>query len=219
MSDDRQYVDFKKLKARVSMRDLLDHYELTDQMEEKSADTLVGPCPITGSESQAFKVSTEKGVDMWYSFALEGDGDGGNVLDFVARMENTDVLGAANLIAEWFDEDEGDDDKQEDTQQEAAPDDEFEESEALADLPDSLDENAHTEAFDTLLRMCGEEISALEREARAEIEDVLDKEKEESLDEEAIADRLTRWTRRAYRRGYKLGKMQGAIEERVSRLR
>ena len=217
MSDDRQYVDFKKLKARISMRDLLDHYELTDQMEEKSADTLVGPCPITGSESQAFKVNTEK--DVWYSFALEGDGAGGNVLDFVDRMESTDVLGAANLIAEWFDEDDGNDDEQNDVQQEAAQDDDLEEPEALADLPDPLDENAHTEALDTLLRMCGEEISALEREARAEIEDILDREEVENLDEEAIADRLTRWTRRAYRRGYKLGKMQGAIEERVSRLR
>ena len=217
MSDDRQYVDFKKLKARVSMRDLLDHYELTDQMEEKSADTLVGPCPITGSESQVLRINTEK--DVWYSFALEGDGAGGNVLDFVARAENTDVLGAANLIAEWFDEDERNDDEQDDAQQEAARDDDLEESEALADLPDTLDEKAHTEAFDTLLRMCGEEISALEREARAEIEDILDRNKEEDLDEEAIADRLTRWTRRAYRRGYKLGKMQGAIEERVSRLR
>lgn len=217
MSDDRQYVDFKKLKARVSMRDLLDHYELTDQMEEKSADTLVGPCPITGSESQAFKVNTEK--DVWYSFALEGDGAGGNVLDFVARMESTDVLGAANLIAEWFDEDDGNDDEQDDAQQEAAQGDDLEESDVLADLPDSLDEKAHTDAFDTLLRMCGEEISALEREARAEIEDILDREEVENLDEEAIADRLTRWTRRAYRRGYKLGKMQGAIEERVSRLR
>jgi hypothetical protein len=217
MSDDRQYVDFKKLKARVSMRDLLDHYELTDQMEEKSADTLVGPCPITGSESQAFKVNTEK--DVWYSFALEGDGAGGNVLDFVAQMENTDVLGAANLIAEWFDDDDGNDDAQDDAQQEAAHDDEPGESEALPDVPDSLDEKAHTDAFDTLLRMCGEEISALEREARAEIEDILDREEVENLDEEAIADRLTRWTRRAYRRGYKLGKMQGAIEERVSRLR
>ena len=217
MSDDRQYVDFKKLKSRVSMRDLLHHYELTDQMEEKSENTLVGPCPITGSESQAFKVNTEK--DVWYSFALEGDGAGGNVLDFVDRMESTDVLGAANLIADWFDQDDGNDDEQDDAQQKAARDDDLEESDALADLSDPLDENAHTEAFDTLLRMCGEEISALEREARAEIEDILDREEVENLDEEAIADRLTRWTRRAYRRGYKLGKMQGAIEERVSRLR
>jgi hypothetical protein len=208
MSDDRQYVDFKKLKARVSMRDLLDHYGLTDQMEEKSADTLVGPCPITGSESQAFKVNTEKRV--WYSFALEGDGAGGNILDFVERMEDTDTLGAANLIAEWFDEDDGNDDAQDDAQQEAARDDDREEPEALADLPDSLDEKAHTDAFDTLLRMCGEEISALEREARAEIEDILDRDKEEDLDEEAIADRLTRWTRRAYRARVQAGEDAGS---------
>lgn len=212
MSDDREYVDFKKLKARVSMRDLLDHYELTDQMEEKNSSTLVGPCPITGSQSQAFKVNTEK--DVWYSFALEDDGAGGNVLDFVARMENTDVLGAANLIAEWFDEDDGDTNEQ----QGASPDDDPEEPDALADTPDPLDEDAHTDAFDTLLRMCGEEISALEAEARDEIEAVLDRE-EGDPDAEEIAERLARWTRRAYRRGYKLGKMQGAIEERVSRLR
>lgn len=213
MSDDRQYVDFKKLKARVSMRDLLNHYELTDQMEEESSDTLVGQCPITGSQSQAFKVNTEK--DVWYSFALEDAGAGGNVLDFVARMENTDVLGAANLIADWFDEDDEDANEH----AEATSDDDTEEPDALADMPDPLDENAHTDAFDTLLRMCGEEISTLEREARNEIEDVLDREEGEGLNSEAVAQQLARWTRRAYRRGYKLGKMQGAIEERVSRLR
>jgi len=213
MSDDRQYVDFKKLKARVSMRDLLDHYELTDQMEEKNSNTLVGPCPITGSQSQAFKVNTEK--DVWYSFALEDDGAGGNVLDFVTRMENTDVLGAANLIDEWFDGDDGDMNEQ----QEAASDDDSNQSDVLGNLPDPLDENAHTDAFDTLLRMCGEEIAALETEARNDIERVLDREEGEDLNGEEVAQQLARWTRRAYRRGYKLGKMQGAIEERVSRLR
>jgi len=214
MSDDRQYVDFKKLKARVSMRDLLDHYEWTGQMETKNSNTLAGPCPITGSQSQAFKVNTEK--DVWYSFALEGDGAGGNILDFVARMEDTDVLGAANLIAEWFDYEpkanEGDE-----TPSSGDPEESGSIQSALAD---PFDESAHTDAFDTILRMCGEEIAALEGEARDEIEAVIAEQgNSDDLSAEAIAERLSRWTRRAYRRGYKLGKMQGAIEERVSRLR
>ncbi|MFB6272218.1 MAG: CHC2 zinc finger domain-containing protein [Salinibacter sp.] len=213
MSDDREYVDFKKLKAKISMHDLLDHYDLTGQMEQKSEDTLVGPCPITGSESQAFKVNEDKGV--WYSFALEGDGAGGNILDFVARMEDTDVLGAANLIDEWFDK-EG---ASADEESKPTSNTSSEEPEEKAALPDPLDENAHTDAFDSILRMCGEEIAALENETREEIEDVLDREETEDLHAESIAERLGRWIRRAYRRGYKLGKMQGAIEERISRLK
>lgn len=200
MSDDRQYVDFKKLKARVSMRDLLDHYELTDQMEEKNANTLVGPCPITGSQSQAFKVNEAK--DVWYSFALEGEGEGGNVLDFVARMEDTDVLGAANLIDEWFDAEE------EDSKEEVPPGDREEEA------PES-----HSNVYETFAELCEDETGMLESGVHSELRDTLDGIAQlDEDDREEVADRLSRWVLRAYRRGYELGKMQGRIDERISRL-
>lgn len=200
---DREYVDFKKLKSRVSMRDLLDHYELIGQMERKSEDTLVGSCPITGSESQAFKVNEAK--DVWYSFALEGDGEGGNILDFVARMEDTDVLGAANLIDEWFDAE-----KEEGSETEAPNDREEETPESRPDV------------YETFADLCGDEIGMLESGAHSDLRDALDEidrlDKLDEEDREEVAGRLSRWVLRAYRRGYNLGKMQGRIDERVSRL-
>lgn len=199
MSDDREYVDFKKLKAEISMRDLLAHYELMAQMERKSEGTLVGPCPITGSESQAFKVNEAK--DVWYSFALEGDGEGGNILDFVARMENTDVLGAANLIDEWFDTEEEDSETE-------APDDR--EEEATESPPD---------VYETFAELCEDEIGMLEDGARSDVSDVLDgTDQLDEEDREEVMGRVSRWILRSYRRGYELGKMQGRIDERVSRL-
>jgi hypothetical protein len=196
---DRRYVDFKKLKERVSMRDILDHYGLTDQMQEKSEDTLLGRCPITGSTSDtAFKVNLTK--DVWYSFALEGDGAGGNILDFVVRMEETDIVGAANLIDEWFDET-------------------AERKEAPEQREDEPSESTRLDAYDAFVQLCEDEIAILESGARGEIKELLADTR--PLDEEGrdeVADRLSRWILRAYQRGYKLGKMQGAIDERISEL-
>lgn len=197
---DRKYVDFKKLKARISMRDVLDHYGLTDQMQEKDKNTLTGRCPITESTSDtAFKVNLTK--DVWYSFALEGDGAGGNILDFVARMEETDIVGAANLIDEWFDEMA---EREEETPEE-------QEDEPL--------ESTRLDAYDAFVQLCEDEIAILESGARGEIKELLaDTQPLDEEGKEEVADRLSRWILRAYQRGYKLGKMQGAIDERISEL-
>lgn len=200
---DRKYVDFKKLKARISMRDLLDHYELTETMEAKDETTLIGRCPITESNSDtAFKVNTAK--DVWYSFALEGDGAGGNILDFVARMEETDIVGAANLIDDWFDDEPDHPDENEDT------------NDRDAEHP----QTEHSDAYDALVQLSEDEVAILQSGARSEIEDLLD-DLETPGDEqgrEEVAERLSRWILRAYQRGYKLGKMQGRIDERISDL-
>lgn len=200
---DREYIDFKKLKSRVSMGDILDHYGLTETLERKNDHTLVGPCPITGStNSTAFKVNEEKQV--WYSFALEDDGAGGNILDFVVRMEDTDLVGAANLINDWFEADEQAAESGEDVDQEAR------------------EEETPTEQLDiyeTFVNLCGDEVDRIEDGARNDILDAL--ESIDQLDEddrEEVADRVSRWVLRAYKRGYKLGKMQGQIDERVDRL-
>lgn len=217
----REYVDFKKIKKRVSMPDLLSHYELTGQMEEKSEGTLLGPCPITGSESRAFKVNLDK--DVWYSFALGEEGEGGNVLDFVAKMEDTDVLGAANLLDEWFpagpqrpSEEEL---EEEQLREEGPAEEETEEQAGGAETFEPLGEDARIDARSALLRMCGEEIATLENEAREEIEALLPEGKPVEQEEKGkITERLHRWIVEAYRQGYRLGKMQGRIDERVSRL-
>ena len=100
MSQERPgYVDFKAIKQAVSILDVLQHYGLTETLTPKGDDKLVGRCPIhKGSNKTQFQVSRSK--NAWYCFGkCQG---GGGILDFVAEMENTDIRGAALLIADWF---------------------------------------------------------------------------------------------------------------------
>ncbi len=91
-------VDFKAIKQSVSMRDILHHLGLIDNMKPKGKHQLVGPCPFsTGKSRTALKIDTTKNV--WYSFAV---GEGGDIISFVARMEGLAVRDAAILIADWF---------------------------------------------------------------------------------------------------------------------
>ncbi|MCH7666518.1 MAG: hypothetical protein IH936_11395 [Acidobacteria bacterium] len=91
------YVDFKAVKAAVSIEAVLERYELLDDLEAKD-DGYSGDCPFHEGESQRpFHVSLSK--NAWYCFGCE---EGGNVLDFVARMEDVSIKKAAQLLAEWF---------------------------------------------------------------------------------------------------------------------
>ena len=97
------YINFKKLKNRVSITDVLDHYLLREGLEE-TAQGFAGECPFC--ESNAFKVNTEK--NAWFCFgecktnATEKEHNGGNILDLVARKEGVSVKRAAGMIAGWF---------------------------------------------------------------------------------------------------------------------
>ena len=99
MPSTKRYVDFKAVKQAVSILDVLHHYGLTETLTPKGEDKLVGRCPIhKGSNKTQFQVSRSK--NAWYCFGkCQG---GGGILDFVAQMENTDIRGAALLIADWF---------------------------------------------------------------------------------------------------------------------
>lgn len=95
------YVDWKKLKARVPIADVIGHYGLTATLRP-TAKGFEGACPFCGSTS--FKVNTEKNV--WFCFGeckTTGGLSGGNILDFVARKENVSLSTAATLIASWED--------------------------------------------------------------------------------------------------------------------
>ena len=93
-----KWVDFKQVKDTVSMEMLLDHYGLIDKFKRKG-DNLVGSCPIhKGSNKSQFHVSLQKN-----NFHCFGDcHSGGNILDFVAGMEDVDIRAAALLIQDWF---------------------------------------------------------------------------------------------------------------------
>ena len=92
------FVDFRAVKAAITMEQVLDHYDLTPQFK-RSGDSLSGPCPIhQGENPTQFRISLSKNI--WNCFSQCKCG--GNVLDFISRMENVSIHGAALNAIEWF---------------------------------------------------------------------------------------------------------------------
>jgi len=92
------WVDFKGIKDKVSMEMVLERYGLIDLLK-KSGDNLVGRCPIhNGSNPRQFSVNLERNIYNCFGDCQSG----GNVLDFVSRMEEIPVRDAALLLEEWF---------------------------------------------------------------------------------------------------------------------
>ena len=92
------FVDFKAVKAAITMEQILEHYGLMDRFK-RSGDSLNGPCPIhKGSSPTQFRVSTSKNI--WHCFSQCRQG--GNTLDFIAKMENVSIHAAALKAIEWF---------------------------------------------------------------------------------------------------------------------
>lgn len=92
------FIDFKAVKAAITMEQVLQHYGLLDQFK-RSGDSLSGPCPIhKGSNPTQFRVSVSK--SLWNCFS-ECKG-GGNSLDFIAKMEDATIHAAALKAIDWF---------------------------------------------------------------------------------------------------------------------
>lgn len=92
------YVDFKAVKASVSMLQILDHFGLTERFK-RNGDSLSGTCPLHNGENPTqFRVSVSK--NCWNCFGQCKRG--GNVLDFVAIKEGVSIRQAALHISEWF---------------------------------------------------------------------------------------------------------------------
>ena len=93
-----KFVDFKAVKAAITMEQVLEHYGILDQFK-RSGDSLSAPCPIhKGSNPTQFRVSISKNVWNCFSECKHG----GNTLDFIARMDDVSILAAANKAIEWF---------------------------------------------------------------------------------------------------------------------
>ncbi|MFC1888637.1 CHC2 zinc finger domain-containing protein [Thermodesulfobacteriota bacterium] len=91
------WVDFKAVKEAVTMEMILDRYGI--ELNRKG-DQLTGACPIhEGSNPGQFSVSLNKNAFHCFSSHC---GAKGNILDFVARMEDVSIREAALLIQEWF---------------------------------------------------------------------------------------------------------------------
>jgi DNA primase len=93
---ENNWVDFKAVKAAVSITMVLDHYGVNWLRKEKGE--LVGRCPIhKGEGSRTFHANPEKNAFNCFSCKAKG-----NVLDFVAAMEQVGVREAALRITSWF---------------------------------------------------------------------------------------------------------------------
>lgn len=93
-----RFVDFKAVKAAVSMLQVLERYGIAESFK-RSGNSLSGCCPLhVGENPTQFRVSLEK--NCWNCFgACQG---GGNVLDFVARKEGCSLREAALMLCDWF---------------------------------------------------------------------------------------------------------------------
>lgn len=94
----KNWIDYKEIKGKVSMEMILKHYGLLDKLKP-SGRSLTGCCPIhQGTNTRQFSVNLQKNV-----FNCFGDCQaGGNIIDFVARMEKCDIKEAAQKITAWF---------------------------------------------------------------------------------------------------------------------
>ena len=94
----KQFIDFQAVKAALTIERVLEHYGLIDRFK-RSGDSLSGPCPIhKGTNPTQFRVNLSKNVWNCFSECKHG----GNVLDFIARMENVTIHAAAHKAIEWF---------------------------------------------------------------------------------------------------------------------
>ena len=92
------FIDFRAVKAAITMEQVLQHYGLLDQFK-RSGDSLSGACPIhKGSNPTQFRVSLSK--NLWNCFSECKSG--GNSLDFIAKMEEATIHAAALKAIDWF---------------------------------------------------------------------------------------------------------------------
>src|SRR5690349_252220 len=92
------FVDYKAVKAAVSIVQILDRYGLTEKLR-RANDSLTGSCPIhNGDNPTQFRVSISK--NCWNCFGKCKRG--GNVIDFVSLKEGISFRQAALRIQEWF---------------------------------------------------------------------------------------------------------------------
>ena len=93
-----RWVDYRKIKAEVSLTAVLDKYGILEGMK-KSGINLTGCCPIHGgSNPRQFSLNPEKNIFNCFGNCKSG----GNVLDFVSRMEKVSLREAGLLLQEWF---------------------------------------------------------------------------------------------------------------------
>ncbi len=99
MEEKKAWVDFKLLKSEVTIERVLDHYGINGL--RRVGQELRGKCPIhrSATKSKHFSVNLSKNAFKCFSANC---GARGNVLDFVAAMENCSIRDAALKLQGWF---------------------------------------------------------------------------------------------------------------------
>lgn len=93
---DKHWVDFRAVKAAVTMQMLLARYGLAGLRQ--SGQELRGQCPLhQGDGERSFHVNLSKNAFNCFSCHARG-----NVLDFVAAFEDCSIRDAAVKLAEWY---------------------------------------------------------------------------------------------------------------------
>jgi DNA primase len=86
------WVNYKEIKARVNMEQVLEHYGVLGHLREKG-DDLIGCCPIHhGTNANQFHASRTKNNFMCFGNCHGGE----NVIDFVVLMEGGDKKNGDN---------------------------------------------------------------------------------------------------------------------------
>jgi len=105
MVENRSFLDFKAIKGRVPIADVLSRYRVS--LVRVNQTSVKGTCPLpthSSGSKNTFFVNEAKSV--WYchsdSCKKNGHRAGGNVIDFVALMEQCSVYAAAKRIDELF---------------------------------------------------------------------------------------------------------------------
>jgi len=100
-------VDFQQLKERVSIEQVLSHYDL--RLKPAGSGTLRGPCPLPTHTSRAStdSFSVQLGWNVWSChsascMAARQGRVGGNVLDLVAALERCSLRQAGMCLQNWF---------------------------------------------------------------------------------------------------------------------
>lgn len=103
MKKKRKYVDSEAVRKSVSILDVLnEHYGVAGSLITiADGRAHSGACPICSSElGNPFRITIDDDSNKW--LCLAECNSGGDVLDLVARIEGTDIHGAAVMMAKWF---------------------------------------------------------------------------------------------------------------------
>src|SRR4051794_8176512 len=101
-----EWIDFAVVKRAVSIEMVLAHYKI--KLRRVNSEYFRGACPLSTHSSkgeQSFGVHSAKNIFACQSVSCiraRGGKRGGNILDFVAAMENCSIRDAALKIANWF---------------------------------------------------------------------------------------------------------------------